>query len=177
VQPKSLTDVERLQLVNQYKILEKLDPENEKHYAELRKILEKGITIFYEKVFEDIIREISPAKCHFVEDVVHMFWALQYGFKKLQDKSGLEAQNVLFLGFAVRDEDEWRFAEYWRGTGALWQKTLKMDMDPYSPGVPTGRYTKMLERWNVIKTKYEGKEKWKLTKEEIRAIISDDDTE
>ncbi len=157
MQPKSLTDVERLQLVNQYKILEKLDPENEKHYAELRKILEKGITIFYEKVF--------------------VFWALQYGFKKLQDKSGLEAQNVLFLGFDVRDEDEWRFAEYWRGTGALWQKTLKMDMDPYSPGVPTGRYTKMLERWNVIKTKYEGKEKWKLTKEEIRAIISDDDTE
>jgi len=161
--------------VNQYKILEKLDPENEKHYARLREILEKGIAIFYEDVFDDIIKEISPAKCQFVKDVVQMFWALQYGFKKLQDKSDLEARDVLFLGFKASDMDEWRFAEYWRGTGAQWLRILSMDPD--SLGVSTSRYTKMLERWDAIKTKYEGKENWRLTKEEIRAIISNDGTE
>lgn len=173
MEPYTLTQVERLQLVNQYKILEKLDAENEKHYASLREILENGINIFYEEIFSDIYPEITIENCLLVRQVVEMFHALQYGFKKLDDKSGLDGRDVLFYGFHVHDRDEWRFAEYWKRTGGLWQKILKMGPDS-NLTVRRDHYAKMVERWIVIKRKYEGKEKWKLTKEEIRAIIADD---
>jgi len=168
-----LSPVERLQLVNQYKILEKLDAENEKHYASLREILEEGISIFYEKVFDDIYPQIAIEKCLLVQQVVEMFNALQYGFEKLIDKSGLDERDVLFYGFDVHDRDEWHFAEYWKRAGGMWQKILKMGPDS-NLNVRRDHYAKMVERWFVIKYKYKDKEKWKLTKEEIKAIVADD---
>lgn len=169
--PATLTDVERLQLVNQYKILEKLDSENERQYLTLRKILETGITFCYDKVFEDLSQELGSEESYFVVNVVNMFLILQYSFEQLQDKRGLEEGDVLFFGFDKRDDDEWRFLECWRRTWTHWHKSLKFAPDG-SRGLSTGRYAKMLEKWNVISQKH--KEGYKLTKEEIKEIIADD---
>ena len=45
------TPVERLQLANQFAILEKLYHPNGEHFAKNRKILEDGYTLLYEQVF------------------------------------------------------------------------------------------------------------------------------
>jgi uncharacterized protein len=182
VEPTNLTEAQRLQLVNQYKILARLDPKNEEQYLRLCKILEQGITVYYENVFEGIYPEIGLQKCYFVKEVADMFLALQSSFKKLQDKGGLNHRDVLFFGFDVGDEDEWRYMEFLKRSACkweeerIWQWIVRMlETGPESNlTVRREHYIKMLERWNAIKPKYEDDKEWKLTKEEIVAIIADD---
>jgi uncharacterized protein len=171
VEQATLTAFERLTLANQYKILEKVDSENEKQYSTLRKILEGGITFCYDRVFEDISEELGSEKSYFVVNVVNMFLALQYSFEQLEDNKGLEEADLLFRGFDKQDDDEWRFLECWRETWKHGFKLIKLDTDR-SHGLPAERYAKMLKRWNVITGKY--KDGYKLTKEHIKAIIGDD---
>lgn len=177
--PATLTTVDRLKLANQYKILEKLDPENAEAYAELRRILEEGISIFYENVFEYISPEIGLQTCNFVKDVVEMFLDLQRSFKKLHDRSGLDDRDILFYGFYIVEEER-RFFDFLKMKGGepeqIWEAGLKiLRVAPGSDlGIHRTHYEEMLNRWNEIKAKYAVKEKWNFTNDEIKAIIADD---
>ena len=52
--PETLTAFERLQLINQLRILEKVDPNNAEDYAENRGIIAHGYAIQYEDVFNEV---------------------------------------------------------------------------------------------------------------------------
>ncbi len=126
--------------------------------------------------------EISSQRCYVVNEIVDMFLALQSSFKNLPDKEGLDHRDVLFFGFHVRDEDEWRYLEFLKRSACRWKdeqlweaivRMLETCPDSYL-SVRRDHYARMLERWNVIKPKYEDKKDWNLTKEEIKAIIADD---
>jgi uncharacterized protein YfbU (UPF0304 family) len=54
VTPETLTAFERLQLINQLRILEKVDPNNAEDYAESRGIIAHGYAIQYEDVFNEV---------------------------------------------------------------------------------------------------------------------------
>jgi len=60
---ETLTPVERLQLANQFAILEKLYHPNGEHFAKNRKILEDGYTLLYEQVFPGDREEMSLDDC------------------------------------------------------------------------------------------------------------------
>ena len=169
--PNSLTSVERLQLVNQYKILGKLEPENEDEYLTLRKILEGGITFCYDKVLEDISEELASEKSYFVVNVVNMFLVLQYSFEKLEESSCLKEVDVLFWGFDKEEEkEEWRFVECGRRAWPHW-RLVKIRTEG-SRGPFTERYSKMLARWDVISKNYT--EGYNLTEKDIKAVLGND---
>ena len=55
----TLTLKERLLLANQYLILEKLYPDEAEHYAELRKVVERGYALEYIDLVEQFSEELS----------------------------------------------------------------------------------------------------------------------
>lgn len=63
------TKKERLSLINQYKILSKLYPEDSEHYDELREILEDGYEVFYSQISDWISQDMPENAGRFVLDV------------------------------------------------------------------------------------------------------------
>jgi len=51
MKPETLTEMERLQLANQYAMLEKLDAENAEHWAEWKEILQTRLQLILQQDF------------------------------------------------------------------------------------------------------------------------------
>jgi uncharacterized protein YfbU (UPF0304 family) len=168
--PETLSNLERLQLVNQYRILEKIDPENADHWAECIKILREGYTMFYGTVFDPVWDELSYEDCRYVMNVLDMHDVLRRSFDKLDDKSGIAEHDVEFWGFSGNEESHLLcFAGYLKETGK-WETLLKdkKELDSHLP--TTWRYRPMLEKWESIG----GIERrHSLTKDDIKAIIEE----
>lgn len=170
---KTLTPVERLQLANQFKILEKLYPDEAVDYAASREIVERGYSIQYNDVFGSIFTEMPYEECVYVYDVLDMFRVLINSYNALADKDGLTLKDVSFGGFDGNNESKrWAFAEHLKKEGR-WAETLVGGLNSHSMSTMT-RYPRMLEKFNEIaqtlnKTAPGG---WDLTAEQIREIIS-----
>jgi uncharacterized protein len=107
MKPETLTEMERLQLINQYSILEKLDTENAAHYAELQIILQQGYTYLYHKVFDPVWNEeLSMEDCRFVLDVFDLHDALLQSYERLEDKEGITKDDIAFWGFDGNNANE-----------------------------------------------------------------------
>ena len=122
----TLTPVERLQLTNQFLILEKLDPTNAEQYAKNRTILEDGYTLLYSELFQGIGDEMSVADCRYVYDVLDMYRALRHSYEELTDKEGLTLNDVRFHGFDGNNETNYYvFIRFLQEEGRRWTETLK----------------------------------------------------
>jgi uncharacterized protein YfbU (UPF0304 family) len=169
----TLTPVERLQLANQFEILEKLYPERAEIYAARRDIVEHGYTIQYGDVFSDIFNEMPFEECEYVYDVLDMHRILINSFNELKDKAGLTLEDVSFKGFDGNNESKRHaFAEHLKKEGR-WTETLVGSLNSHSMSSMT-RYPKMLKKFDRIagglnKAAVGG---WDLTAEQIREIIS-----
>jgi DNA protecting protein DprA len=171
--PTTLTPLERLQLANQFEILEKMKPEEAEHYASLREIVERGYTIRYEEVFNGIYDEMSLDECKYVYDVLDMHRALINSFNELKDKQGLTAEDVKFKGFDGNNESKRHgFVRYLQKEG-LWTETLVADLNSHSM-MTMKLYPRMLRNFEPIKQQildsHSGN--WLLTAEQIRKVIS-----
>ena len=71
------TKKERLILINQYKILSKLCPDDSEHYNELREILEDGYEIFYSQIDEWISQDMSKSEGEFVLEILNLYRAIE----------------------------------------------------------------------------------------------------
>ena len=170
--PDSLTQVERLQLANQFEILEKLNPQNAECYAEKREILENGYTILYGDVFRTIYEELSMEQCRYVYDVLDMHRDLHYSYEQLADKSGIKPDEIRFRGFDGNNESKlYSFAEYLKKTGK-WQETLVGGLNSHSM-ITINLYPKMLDKYRRIKEKRKDRLGiTPLSADEIKEIIS-----
>ena len=66
---------ERLILANQYSILEKLseDEDDAKHYAQMRTIVQDGLTLEYGDLYSGFEKEeLTEQQCHEVIDILDM---------------------------------------------------------------------------------------------------------
>src|SRR5437016_2554123 len=102
-----LSRFERWMLANQYRILEKIDPDEAQHYAEARQAFENGYELHYEWLAEGIFDDphiMSEFECREVIDILSMFSALHHSFEALPDKSGIDKARIKFLGFSGNDE-------------------------------------------------------------------------
>jgi uncharacterized protein len=165
--------VERLQLANQFKILEKLYPDDAEHYAASREIVEHGYSIEYGDVFANIFTEMCFEECEYVYDVLDMHRALICSFNALRDKDGLTLKDVSFKGFDGNSKSKCHsFVEYLQKEGK-WTETLIGGLNSHSISTIT-RCPRMLQKFNPIwkslnKTSVGG---GYLTAEQIREIIS-----
>ena len=64
---------QRLILINQYKILEKLCPEDAEVYSQYREILEGGYTLNYNDLLQMISDDISEEQLREVLDILDMY--------------------------------------------------------------------------------------------------------
>ncbi len=153
----ALTRVERKILMNQYLILEQVDPANADSYSEAREILENG----YEGEYCDIFRELSDGddimsepECDFVNDVVSMHTAMQFA-QKDGNSGRFGAKELEFPGFDSKQEKKFReYARHVMSSRKKWDSMGISDvlLDAGSPKV--GKYQAMLREWNASIDKY-----------------------
>lgn len=161
----NLTKVERALLLNQYKILEIICPENAERYLNCQSILEHGYTIFY----DEVLNVWDDLDCQYVLDVADLFRLLKQGYEGLKDKDGIDAEALKFKGFD--GINEWQF-----GCFASYLKKIGRWEDPPTDYLsirnPTAhRYPRMLETLKTIKAKHGRDWNFKLTKDEILKIL------
>lgn len=173
MRPRTLTELERLQLANQYTILEKVDKQNADEWAELQQIVREGYTVDYHKLFDPIWSELAPEDCRYVMNVLEMHHALQVSFQRLEDKGDIKEDELVLLGFAGNDETH--LLAYAR---KLWKEgrwtnvaTEAADLDSHFP--TADRYPPMLEKLKAIEHQHGVERTYQLTKEEIRDILDE----
>jgi uncharacterized protein YfbU (UPF0304 family) len=104
---------ERLILANQYKILEKLYPDEAEEYANCRKALEYGFSLNYGWLARLIFDEMTEDKCQEVIDILNMYRAITFSYRDIDDKSDIDTQWVKFQGFDGNEEtDQYSYAVY-----------------------------------------------------------------
>jgi uncharacterized protein YfbU (UPF0304 family) len=159
---QSLTPIERLQLVNQYRILQVVHKDDEylvKHYARLEEIYKCGYVWLYrihENLWDELPLEVSAE----VLDILDMHRSLLFSLGEKPEPRDLE--RVKFKGFDANNESEYLgFAEFFCQGGDKYR-----ELRIFNSHHPTlSRYRKMLEEWNRTGRRTQ------LTKVQIESIL------
>ena len=169
---KTLTSEQRLQFINQFRILEKLYPEHAEEYAESRSIIAHGYTIQYEEVFREVFEEMDIDESKYVYDVLDLYRTLIESYATLTDKKGLTPEDVRFRGFDGNNESKrLAFAEHLREQGK-WKETLTGGLNSHSM-MTMSLYPRMLAKFEPIRQQILASHAgWQLTAEQIREVIS-----
>ena len=159
---------ERLIIANQFKILEKLYPEEAEYYAAHRKALESGYKLHYAEIAENFFDEMSEEECREVIDILDMYRSLTFSFNRLPDKTGIAESEIHFDGFDGNDETrQYLYAQYFivdldRFTELTYGQKHP---DLNSHGHRLQKYRTMLAVWNSIDDKHN------LNPDQIRVIL------
>lgn len=160
-----LSEKERLILYNQYRILEKLYPEEEKQFQLAQTILYEG----YESDYDDLIEMMDSVPreiCKETVDILQMFRGLYASYKNLKDKSGINKDDVKFQGFDGNEESNYySYAKFFITEKGRFNEFEKCEMNSHSNKLP--QYRDMLNVWKQF-NRYSSD----LSKEQILKIIS-----
>jgi uncharacterized protein YfbU (UPF0304 family) len=164
--PTSLSKSERLILLNQYEILQKLDPERAKDYAQRQEIVQSG--------YKSLYHELGELGDELPEDVysetfatLDMFRDLKGSFEALSDKAGIDPAAVKFSGFDGNDDaGHYGLARFMIEGLGRWEGFRKTDLNSHANYLP--RYRRMLSRYSE---RAKSPTKTVLTKQEILDII------
>jgi uncharacterized protein YfbU (UPF0304 family) len=165
-----LSRVDRWVLSNQYRILEKLDPDEADYHREAREALDSGYELHYEWLAQHIYdgpHIMTEAECREVIDIMQMFRVLKDALARIADKTGIDDWAVTFAGFDGNSEakqlgyarfycqyDGGRFTELERG-------------DNFNSHIPSlGRYRRQTRAWK------ESRNENSLTEEDVRRIAA-----
>ncbi len=166
-----LTEYQRLNLLNQYKILRDLakirkDEYDIQYYNNLVKIVAEGYERDYELLTEEIDEEFSKEDCDFVWDTLEMYRAIHDSYYKIK-KPTLSKSDIKFDGFDGNNEG--RYYSLCR--------FILFDLKRYEEQTEDGRtdfnshcrrcekYRTMLSKWNSLGKSYE------LSEEEIKSLV------
>ena len=163
-----LTKIERLLLVNQFKILEKIYPEEADYYSQHREALEAGYVLHYDWLFEQLWDEISKEKCREVIDILSMYRAVTFSERKLDKNDRIDHRFLKFRGFDGNEESQlMAYAEYFvqnlRRFTELKYGSDRADFNSHMPMLD--EYRAMLEEWKKCTDINE------LSREEILRIL------
>ncbi|MCH7305898.1 YfbU family protein [Acinetobacter sp. NIPH1876] len=97
---------DRLILINQYKILAKLDTNDANYYKELIQILENGYEIFYSLLDQWIDDEMPKEESRFVLDILDLYRAIEDLKRRTKDEELIQHSYSIFKGFDGNNESE-----------------------------------------------------------------------
>ncbi|WP_336937063.1 YfbU family protein [Acinetobacter modestus] len=104
-----LSKIERIILINQFKILNKLEPES--FYEQHIEALEGGFTNFYDEIYQDLNDEVPNDTLDFTNNVLEMYRAMTV-FANKSDDQELKSL-VVFNGFDQTGEfDYWNYTDF-----------------------------------------------------------------
>ncbi len=160
---KAISKTDRLQLVNQYKILHALHADEEylsKHYEKLAEIFERGYIDLYHEAFNELWDELTPEVSEEVLTILDMHRALLWSLG--QNPNPKDVERVKFLGFDGNNESEQLgFAKFFTKDGDRYE-----ELRIFNSHHPTlARYRKMLAEWKRMGRKPD------LTKDQIESIL------
>lgn len=164
------TKKERLNLINQYKILSKLYPEDLEHYDELREILEDGYEIFYSQVSEWVSQDMPKKEGKFVLDVLDLYRAIEDYKRISKDQKVIDNYYSYFRGFDGNNEGKHmqfaRFLIHKQNKFSEQKDYLRKNdnLNSHTPMIST--YEKMLSKW-IDKGR-----PWNLNAQDIDDILS-----
>ena len=163
-----LSKFERLIISNQFKILEKLYPEEAEYYSKHRKALENGYKLHYQWIVENLYDEMSEEECQEVIDILSMYRSLTYSYQKLEDKSGIEESDIRFPGFDGNNEtNQYSYTNYFiielDRFKELTGGSEYADFNSHCPMLDL--YRRMLSKWKNLKDRNN------LTEDEIISIV------
>jgi uncharacterized protein YfbU (UPF0304 family) len=165
---EELSKIERMVLINQYRILGLLDKENAADYERSEKVLRKGYSIYYSDVL-DVYDGLSETECRFVVDTLDVYRVLNASYKGLPDKSGINEDDLEFKGFDGNDETSFMvFAEFLKEDDK-WQEILTRD-DLNTHYSTQDKYQQMIVRYKVVRGRQKDP-RHELTKEEIQEVL------
>jgi uncharacterized protein YfbU (UPF0304 family) len=164
----NLTKTERLIIANQFRILEKLYPEEAQYYAVQRKALEYGYKLHYADIVDHLGDEMTEDECREVVDILDMYRALTFSFPELKNNKDVQESEIHFDGFDGNEEtNQYLYAQYFildleRFTELTYGQKFP-DLNSHWPKLE--RYRKMLEIWKSFDDRHH------LTSKQIRAIL------
>lgn len=107
----NLTTAERLLLAHQLRILQRLDPEDDRSLQ--LEIVEKGYEYLYDELTNELLDPLDPSVAPEVYDIFDMFRSLHDSIARLEDKSGIDVERAKFKGYDGNNESQhYAFAEF-----------------------------------------------------------------
>jgi uncharacterized protein YfbU (UPF0304 family) len=168
-----LSKIERLMLVNQCLILEKLYPENAVYYARHRTAFAEGYALHYHWALENIQDELSEEQCKEVVEILRMYRAITFSSKLNATERITKHRWFRFKGFDINDELEsklYGYVEYFvTELNRFGELKYEGHSDFNSRELTLTKYRKMLNVWRNSETKSETK--YELTEDEIIKIL------
>lgn len=163
-----LEKLERLILVNQFRILEKLYPDEADYYSKHRKAIEEGYVLHYAWAFEHLDDELSVEESDEVLEVLDMYRAITSSYEKIKDKHTIDSPLLKFKGFDGNNESKLMgYTQYFINDLERYEE-LKYDQ-PYTDFNSHGRmmhnYRRMLAEWKKCKDRHN------LSNEELQRIL------
>ncbi|EID0063089.1 YfbU family protein [Vibrio vulnificus] len=163
------TRKERLNLINQYKILARLYPEDAEHYDELREILEDGYEIFYSMVDQWISDDMPKEEGKFVLDILDLYRFIEDYKRISKDENIINHRRSSFMGFDGNNESEYmafaRFLIIKQGKFSEQKDYLRQNDNLNSHMPMVHIYKRMLEKWKALGKPYQ------LTADQIQQIL------
>lgn len=153
-----LTPEQRLILINQYAILERLYPEEESDYARKREIIENGYTLHYSDLAQNVYEEMTEEEQREVLDILTMYRVIFFSVKNRSTQEKYKNKKVCFPGFDGNEETKLLSYTLWFIFKLDRFDELKKNdsFGSYNTHHETiGTYRKMLSYWNSRPNKNE----------------------
>lgn len=150
-----LTDKERLNLINQYSILKKLEPENVEMYEEAIDCLVTGYELEFDFLpYVSSLSLFSEEKCRETRDILDMFRFIKNAQEKTTNEALASSSGLQFSGFDGNDETLYMaYAEYLYKQNRWTELFPNERFNSHCPVLP--RYQRMLAEWQNLSNKYE----------------------
>lgn len=161
---------DRLILINQYKILARLDTNDSNYYKELIQILENGYEIFYSLLDQWIDEEMPKDESRFVLNILDLYRAIEDVKRRTKNDELTQHHYGVFKGFDGNNESEYlgftRFLIEIQGKFQE-QKQYYYQNDHLNSHCPMlDKYRRMLD-----KVKEDGINIWKMSTEQALSIL------
>ncbi len=168
---ETLTKTERLVLINQFLIMEKLGLKGpgEDTYRRNRIILEGGYAYHYYEIFEHLSEELEISACNEVREILRVYNALNFSYNALPDKSGINSVNLRFVDYD--NNQEFREMRYILDCEDNLDEPLLTTVIKNRRGGTgeqlTRYYRKMIAKWKAFNESY------RLSEDQIKEILNE----
>lgn len=166
--PDSLSIAERQILVNQFRILSKMES-NPQEYETKIEILENGYTEQYYEVFDVNTEEIPLNVCEETSQILTMYRRINNCIKQLSEveKTALNLDTIAFEGFNAKRDFHFQYMTFMIEKMHLWREYRSMYLDTLNRQALT-KYRKMLDYQNFLLDN----DQYDITIKDLRKLIA-----
>lgn len=166
--PDSLSIVERQVLVNQFRILSKMESDPQEYETKIE-ILENGYTEQYYEVFDVSTEEIPLDICEETSQILNMYRRISNCIKQLPEveKTELNLAKIAFEGFNSRTSRHFQYMTFMIEKMNLWREYRSLFLDTNDKTL-LKKYRKMLDYQNYLLDN----DQYDITKKDLQKLIT-----